>query len=325
MMNADSRWAVAILAAGKGTRMRSERSKVLHELAGRPLVDHVIDLALEIARPHDVVVVVGHEAEAVARVVGERGVSEVVQEPQLGTGDALRVALEGLRDRPTDRILVLSGDVPLLRPATLQGLVSAVDGGAAAALLTAVLDDPGSYGRVVRDADGLVLEVVEAGDADPRQLAIREVNAGVYAFDRAALIGVLAGLGTDNAQGEYYLTDVAAALRRADAKVAAVTLENPIQMQGVNTRADLARAGRVLNEMVLSDLMADGVSVRDPLSTWVDPRAEVGREVVLEPGVVVKGTCHIGEGAVIGANSVLDCAAIGAGEIIAPLTYLTGE
>lgn len=319
------RWAVAILAAGKGTRMRSETPKVLHELAGRPLVDHVIDLALGVARPQDVMVVVGHGAAEVGACVGERGVNKTLQKPQLGTGDALRVALEGLADRPTERVLVLSGDVPLLRPATLRGLISAVDEGAAAAVLTAVLDDPGSYGRVVRDTDDLVSEIVEAGDADPRQLAICEVNAGVYAFDRTALTEVLAGLGTDNAQGEYYLTDVAAALRRADAKVAAVKLDDPAQMQGVNTRADLAEAGRVLNEMVLDDLMADGVNIRDPRNTWVDPRAVIGREVVLEPGVVIKGDCRIGEGAFIGANSVLDDAAVGAGEIIPPLTYLTGE
>jgi len=325
MNDADSRWAVAILAAGKGTRMRSDQPKVLHELAGRPLIDHVIDLALGVARPQDVVVVVGHGAREVGAVAGDRGVNQVLQEPQLGTGDALRVALGGLGDRPTGRILVLSGDVPLLRPATLERLIAAVEGGVAAALLTAVLDDPGSYGRVVRDADDLVAEVIEAGDADPDQLAIREVNAGVYAFDRAALSRVLTGLGTDNAQSEYYLTDVAAELRRADAKVAAVQLDDPAQMQGVNTRADLARAGRVLNEMVVGDLMADGVSIRDPLTTWIDPRAVIGREVVIEPGVVLRGFCHVGDGARIGANCVLDHAAVGAGETVPPLTYLTGE
>lgn len=325
MKSDDSRWAVAILAAGQGTRMCSDLPKVLHPLAGRPLVDHVIDLALGIARPHDVVVVVGHQAEAVTSVVRERGVGEVVQEPQLGTGDALRVALEGLRNRPTDRILVLSGDVPLLRPETLRGLTGAVGDGIVAALLSAELDEPGTYGRVVRDADGMVREVVEARDADPKELAIREVNAGVYAFDRHPLSEALAGLETDNAQNEYYLTDVAAALRAKGLAVAAVRLEDPEEMQGVNTRADLARAGRVLNRRTLEELMASGVTLRDPATTWVDPRAKVDREVVLEPGVVLRGLCHIGAGARIGANCVLDSAAVGAGEVIPPLTYLTGE
>jgi bifunctional UDP-N-acetylglucosamine pyrophosphorylase/glucosamine-1-phosphate N-acetyltransferase len=325
MITNDSRWAVAILAAGQGTRMRSDLPKVLHRLAGRPLIDHVIDLALRIARPHDIMVVVGHGAEAVGEVVRERGVGEVLQKPQLGTGDALRVALEGLRDRPTDRILVLSGDVPLLRSETLELLTGAVVEETAAALLSAEVDDPGSYGRIVRDADGMVREVVEARDADSDQLAIREVNAGVYAFDRAALSEVLAGLGTDNAQGEYYLTDVAAALRTRGLAVVAVRLDDPDEMQGVNTRADLARAGRVLNRRVVDALMDEGVSVRDPSTTWIDPRAVVGRDVVIEPGVVLRGFCHIGERATIGANCVLDDAAVGVGECVPPLTYLTGE
>jgi len=325
MMTDVTRWAVAILAAGQGTRMRSDLPKVLHELAGRPLLDHVVDLALTVARPHDVMVVIGHGAEAVRSRARDRGVSDVVQEPQLGTGDALRVALEALSDRPVDRVLVLSGDVPLLRHTTLRALMAATDAGAAAAVLTAELDEPGAYGRVLRAADGSVAEIIEAGDAVPEQLAVREVNAGVYAFDRAAVAEAVAALDTDNVQREFYLTDVAAALRRRGAEVIGVRLDDPREMQGINTRADLARAGHVLNEMVLEDLMEVGVNLRDPATTWVDPLAEVGRETVLEPGVVLKGRCRIGEGARIGANCVLDNAAVGDGETVPPLTYLTGE
>jgi bifunctional UDP-N-acetylglucosamine pyrophosphorylase/glucosamine-1-phosphate N-acetyltransferase len=325
MSDSESRWAVAILAAGKGTRMRSEQPKVLHELAGRPLIDHVIDLALGVARPHDVVVVVGHGADEVGARVRELGVGDILQEPQLGTGDALRVALEGLEGRSADHVLVLSGDVPLLRPATLRRLMSAVTGSTCASVLTAELDDPGSYGRIDRDEQGFIRRIVEARDADPDTLAIREVNAGVYAFHRPAVTRALAGLGSDNVQGEYYLTDVAAALRDDGGQVAAVGLDDPDEMQGVNTRADLARASRVLNDMVLGDLMEDGVSIRDPLTTWIDPRARVGREVVIEPGVVVAGACRIGDRARIGANSVLVDAAVGSGEVVRPLTYLTGE
>jgi bifunctional UDP-N-acetylglucosamine pyrophosphorylase/glucosamine-1-phosphate N-acetyltransferase len=305
--------------------MKSTRPKVLHELSGRPLVDHVIDLALEVARPHDVVVVVGHGADEVGAAVRERGVGAVLQEPQLGTGDALKVALDGLAGRPTERVLVLSGDVPLLRASTLRRLMTAVENGAAAALLTAQLDQPGSYGRVVRRDDGLVRAIVEARDADADQLAIREVNAGVYAFDRQCVADAVAGLGTDNAQGEYYLTDVAEGIGVQGRKVAAVRLDDPNEMQGVNDRSDLARAERVLNELVVADLMASGVTFRDPATTWVDPAAEIGPETVIEPGVVLRGACQVGEGAYIGANSVLDSAAVGPGEIIPPLTYLTGE
>jgi bifunctional UDP-N-acetylglucosamine pyrophosphorylase/glucosamine-1-phosphate N-acetyltransferase len=320
-----ARWAVAILAAGKGTRMRSDRPKVLHELAGRPLIDHVIDLALAVARPHDVVVVVGHGADAVGELVDSRGAAAVVQEPQLGTGDALRVALAGLAGRSAERVLVLSGDVPLLRPRTLERLMAAAEDGAAAVLLTAELDDPGAYGRVIRGADGGVEAVVEARDAGPTELAIREVNAGIYAFDRAIVAAALAELGTDNSQGEVYLTDVAGALRAAGHPVAAVRLDEAVEMQGVNTRADLAEAEQALNRMVLDELMAAGVTVRDPRTTWIDPRAEIGRDTVIEPGVVLRGRCRIGDGAWVGANSVLDNAAVAAGEQVLPLTYLTGE
>lgn len=325
MNELNTRWAVAILAAGKGSRMRSELPKVMHELAGRPLLDHVIDRALDVARPQDIVVVVGHGAGEVGSSARDRGVNEVLQEPQLGTGDALRVALDGLDRRPTDHVLVLSGDVPLLRPGTLQSLMTAVSDGASAALLTAVLDTPGSYGRVLRSEDGLVCEVVEARDADQEQLAIQEVNAGIYGFDRPAVTTAVAGLNTDNAQGEYYLTDVVAALRTEGRRVAAVQLEDPEEMQGVNTRADLARAEHVLNHRVLDGLMDAGVTIRDPGTIWVDPRSEIGPEVVLEPGVVLRGYCHVAAAAVIGAGCVLDSAAVGPGEKVPPLTYLTGE
>lgn len=325
MNELNTRWSVAILAAGKGTRMRSELPKVLHELAGRPLLDHVIDRALDVARPQDVVVVVGHGAGEVGHAARDRGVGEVLQEPQLGTGDALRVALDGLGERPTEHILVLSGDVPLLRPETLKALMAAVADGASAVLLTAVLETPGSYGRVLRSPDGLVSEVVEARDADPDQLAVNEVNAGIYGFDRQAVTRAVADLNTDNAQGEYYLTDVVAALRAEGRSIAAVQLEDPEEMQGVNNRADLARAESVLNARVLDGLMDAGVTIRDPGTIWVDPRSVVGPEAVLEPGVVLRGYCHVGAGANIGAGCVLDSAAVGPGEKVPPLTYLTGE
>ena len=305
--------------------MRSVLPWVLHARAGRPLLDPLLDLALYLACPHVVGVVLGQGAGAVGVVVRARGVSEVLQEPQLGTGDALRVALDGLHERLTDRLLVLSGDVPLLQAETLRRLTGVVGGGASAALLTAELDPPGSYGRIVRRPDGSVAEIVEAGDADPDQRANREVNAGIYAFDRRQLAVAVAGLKNDNAQGEYYLTDVVAEFRARDLAVAAVRLDDPAEMQGINSRGDLAAAERVLNRRVLDHLLDAGVTVRDPDTTWVDPRAEIGRDAVLEPGVVLRGFCHVGAGARIGANCVLDDAAVGAGETVPPLTYLTGE
>lgn len=239
-------WATAVLAAGKGTRMRSRRPKVLHELAGRPLVDHVLDLAQAVTPSDRIVVVVGHGADLVRAHVLPRGVRTVLQEPQLGTGDAVRTALAAVDDQAVDGLLVLSGDVPLLQPRTVERLCERLEAGAGAALLTAILDEPGAYGRVVRAPDRSVRAIVEARDATAAELALREVNAGVYAFRLALLRRALAGLRPDNAQAEYYLTDVVAALVAGGATVGAEVLEDADEMLGVNDRTDLARLEAIL-------------------------------------------------------------------------------
>ncbi len=316
-------WSVAVLAAGKGTRMRSQQPKVLHELAGRPVIDHVLDLALATAPTDRIVVVVGHGAQEVAGHVEARGVRTTVQEPQLGTGDAVRTAVAALPPEPDGGLMVLSGDVPLLAAASLERLRARVDGGAAAALLTATLEPPGSYGRVLRDGDGAVTAIVEARDADPTALAVREVNAGVYAFRRGPIEEALARLRPDNDQAEYYLTDVVAALRGVGLTVAGVRLDDSEEMLGINTRADLATVARILNRRVLDGLMASGVTVLDPTTTWVEPGCAVAPDAVLEPGVVLRGGTRVGAGARIGAHAVLDGVEIAAGCEIPPLTLLT--
>jgi bifunctional UDP-N-acetylglucosamine pyrophosphorylase/glucosamine-1-phosphate N-acetyltransferase len=240
------RWSAVVLAAGKGTRMRSPLPKVLHRAAGQALIDHVLATARQLLPAEAITVVVGHCAEQVRGHLAGSDVHTVLQEPQLGTGHALQVALEGMGETAGDAVVVLSGDVPLLRPETVNGLRELVDGGAAAALLTARLDQPGAYGRVVRDDHGLVAAVVEAGDADAATLAVNEVNAGVYAFRTAAVHSALGGLDRDNVQGEYYLTDVVAAIRAAGQPVAALCLADASEMQGVNTVAQLAEVERVL-------------------------------------------------------------------------------
>ncbi len=314
-------WSVVILAAGQGSRLRSATPKVLHRVAGRCLVDHVLDQAATVtARPQDVTVVVGHGAAAVRTHLAARRVATVLQEPQLGTGHALQVAVTAIADLP-EALLVLSGDVPLLRPATLATLAARLDGATAAVLLTAELAAPGSYGRVVRDEVGSVVAIVEARDADSATLALREVNAGVYAFRRDPLVAALANLDTANAQREYYLTDVVAALRRAGRTVEAVVLADPDEMLGVNTRADLARVGRVLNDRILAALMTSGVTVVDPATTWVEADCRVEPDVVLEPGVVLRGCTSVGRGAVIGAHAVCEAAVVAADEVVPPLSY----
>lgn len=314
--------AVAILAAGLGTRMRSSRPKVLHELAGRPLVVHVLDLALQLAPPDLVVTVVGHGADQVAAAVAPRGVLTALQEPQLGTGDALRVALARLGERTPDVVIVLSGDVPLLRLSTLTTLADRLAGGTAAAILTARLDNPSSYGRVVRGADGSVEAVVEARDADPATLALKEVNAGVYAFRRDPLRWALGSLRADNAQGEYYLTDAVGLLHSDGLRVAAEVLDDSTEMRGVNSRADLAEVAALLNRRLVADLMASGVTVLDPATTWVEPHCRVAADVVLEAGVHLRGGCRVGSGARVGAHSVVDGVEVPAGAVVPPLTHL---
>jgi len=314
--------AVVILAAGLGTRMRSSRPKVLHELAGRPLVDHVVDLALQLAPPDLVVTVVGHGADQVVAAVAPRRVLTALQEPQLGTGDALRVALARLGEGAPDEVLVLSGDVPLLRLATLTALTGRLAGDTVAAILTARLDRPSAYGRVIRGADGCVDAVVEARDADPATLALPEVNAGVYAFRREPLRRALGRLGTDNAQGEYYLTDVVGLLRADGLRVAAQVLDDSAEMQGVNSRADLAAVAGLLNQRLVAELMASGVTVLDPATTWVEPHCRVAADVVLEAGVHLRGGCRVGAGARVGAHSVLDGVEVAEGAVVPPLTHL---
>jgi len=236
---------VVVLAAGKGTRMKSDLPKVLHEVSGRALLDCVLDLGESLTSADNIVVVVGHRADLVEDHLRGRGVRTAVQEPQLGTGDALRVAMQAA---PVgDIVVVLSGDVPLLRMVTLDRLVESVEDGAEAGLLTAVFPEPGAYGRVVRISGGGVRAIIEAKDADAETLALNEVNAGVYAFRRSSLESALASLKPDNAQGEYYLTDVIGWLTRRSLPVAATVLDDPGEMQGVNTRDDLLSVEKVLS------------------------------------------------------------------------------
>jgi len=317
-------WGVVVLAAGLGTRMRSRLPKVLHEVGGQPLVDHVLDLALGVTDAHRVVVVVGHGAEQVSARVSGRGARTVLQEPQLGTGDALRVGITGFDAAEVEALLVLSGDVPLLRPQTVTSLQAGLATGTSANILTARLDQPAAYGRVVRDDSDGVRRVVEARDADPEILALHEVNAGVYAFRMKELLQALEGLTTDNAQGEYYLTDVVEALRESGRMVGATVLADPDEMSGVNTRRDLARVASIVNSRVLELLMDEGVTVVDPTTTWVDPSCRVAPDAVLEPGVQLRGACRVGEGARVGAHAVLDDVHVEAGEVVPPLTRREG-
>lgn len=336
----DPRLAVIVLAAGQGTRMRSRRAKVLHPLAGVPLIGHVLATARELAAAH-VVTVVRHEREAVAAAVAELMPEAVVvdQDDQPGTGRAVEAGLTALPEDFEGDVVVVSGDVPLLDAATLSGLLEAHRAAAAAAtLLSAIVEDATGYGRIVRDATGAMQRIVEQKDAGPDELAIAEINSGTYVFRAGGLRTHLARVGSQNAQGEKYLTDVVALLREAGEPVEAVPVAEPWIVEGVNDRVQLARTAARLNAMIVRGWQLAGVTVQDPATTWVDRRATLAEDVELLPGTHIAGATTVARGARIGPQTtLLDCevgedavvtrsdatlAVIGAGATVGPFAYL---
>jgi bifunctional UDP-N-acetylglucosamine pyrophosphorylase/glucosamine-1-phosphate N-acetyltransferase len=303
--------AVVVLAAGEGTRMRSATPKVLHELGGRSMLGHVVAAARGLD-PEHLLVVVGHAREQVTAALTELDGSAraVVQEEQRGTGHAVRVALETLPGL-TGTVVVVPGDAPLLTTATLQQLVAHhVTSTAATTLLTAVLDDPTGYGRVVRDG-GSVRAVVEHKDADPATLEVREVAVSVYAFDVGHLATALQGLTTDNAQGEEYLTDVVGAHRQQGLTVGAVVAATAAETMGVNDRVQLAEAARHLRDRVVEGHLRNGVAVLDPATTWIDADVEIEADAVIRPGTQLHGTTVVRAGAEVGPDTTLRSTTVG--------------
>jgi len=288
-----TRLVVLVLAAGQGTRLRSKRIKLLHDVAGRPMAAHVLEAARAL-KPGRLITVVGFQAEAVQDALQDTGSEFVMQAEQRGTGHAVLQAAPLLQPEAT--LLILNGDLPTLRPDTLRKLISRHKASEAAlTLVTAELPDATGYGRVVRDSKGRVLRIVEHRDATPVERALREINCGIYCTTAAKLLPVLRKLKPDNAVGEYYLTDAVSALLARGEKVAAYVHDDPQEVLGVNTRAELARAARTLWARMAETLMEEGVTLLDPARTWVDPRARVGRDTVIWPDVVIEGRSVIGE------------------------------
>jgi bifunctional UDP-N-acetylglucosamine pyrophosphorylase/glucosamine-1-phosphate N-acetyltransferase len=295
-----ARVAAVIMAAGKGTRLKSELPKVLHEVCGRPMLAHVID-ACRAAGVADCVLVVGHGKDRVIETFADdaAGLTWVEQSPQLGTGHAVMVCREAIAQ--FDRVLILCGDGPLLREETIQALLDrhAAEGNSAT-LATAMLDDPTGYGRIWRDAGGNFRGIVEHADCTPEQREIREVNPSYYCFTVADLLPTLDQLSNDNAKGEYYLTDVFALLMQAGKRVGAITSVAPEDIYSINSRQDLARVNGVMRDRVLERLMSNGVTVVDPATTWIDGRATFGRDTVILPGVHIQGAVQVGANCRIG-------------------------
>ena len=301
--------AVIVLAAGAGTRMRSALPKVLHPIAGRPLLDHAVRAAAAL-EPAELVVVVGHGREQVSAYLSAEHpeVRQAVQTRQLGTGHAVAAALDGVGP-PPGTILVTYGDVPMLTTATLAALLTEHHRAShGVTVLTAELADPTGYGRIVRDGEGAVSGIVEQRDADADQVRIREINSGIYAFDGAALIAALPRLASQNAAGEQYLTDVVGLMRGDGRSVGTVAAPDPVETEGVNDRVQLATLARTLNDRLVRALQLSGVSVLDPASTWVHADVTVGSDTVLLPGVSLEAGTTVGSGCRIGPDTTLsDC------------------
>ena len=298
--------AVVVLAAGQGTRMRSSRPKVLHELGGRSMLGHVLAAAAPLGAAQTAVVV-GSGREQVTAHLAEVAPAAlpVVQEEQNGSGHAAAVALDAL-DAVTGPVLIVNGDAPLLTTATLDGLVGAHRvAGNTLTVLTAVVADPTGLGRIIRDDAGAVRAIVEEKDADDAQRAVREVNAGVYVGDAAAVREALTRVGSGNQQGEQYLTDVLGLLVADGAPVGGYAAPDPEDTLGCNDQRELAARRRTLNDRVLDGLMRAGVVVVDPQTTWVDVTATVAAEALLQPGTQVLGSSVVAGGAVVGPDTTL--------------------
>jgi len=292
-MASPSETHVVVLAAGQGTRMKSSLPKVLHPIAGRPMIERVLETATAV-NPSTITLIVGHKAEVLRdRLVKDQNIGFALQEPQLGTAHALQQAEPLLAGR-SGSLILLSGDVPLLSPNTLKQLLETHRGsGAAATVVTATVDRPYGYGRIVRTR-GRIARIVEERDASPTQRQIKEINSGIYAFDLPPLFDALRGIASQNAQGEFYLTDLIAIYRRRKLPVETLLVENAQEIRGINSRSELAEVSRLVRQKKNEELMAAGVTFIDPASTYVDPEAEIAADTVLHPGVVIEGRTRIG-------------------------------
>ncbi len=331
--------AVIVLAAGEGTRMKSQIPKVLHSLAGRSLLGHALAAAGELD-PQHLVVVAGHGKDQVGAEAARHapGVSVVVQERLAGTGHAVRMVTEALGVMP-GIVVVTYADMPLLRAETLAALVREhAAAGNAVTVLTARTGDPAGYGRIVRDGNGSLAEIVEEADATPAQRAIDEINSGCYAFDGALLADAVKRVATGNAQGQEYLTDVVAIMRGDGHRSGTVLAADPGEIQGVNDRVQLAAARRAYNDRLLEHWMRAGVTIIDPAATWIDADVTIGQDTEIWPGTQLEGRTVVGEGARVGPGcqlrdtTVADGAAlsyavcvqseVGPGATVGPYAYL---
>jgi bifunctional UDP-N-acetylglucosamine pyrophosphorylase / glucosamine-1-phosphate N-acetyltransferase len=301
---------VVILAAGKGTRMKSALPKVLHRVAGLPMIEHVLASASSL-RPRSTTIVIGHKAGMLERALARQpGLTFVVQEPQRGTAHALLTAEPALAGA-SGTLVLLSGDVPLLSRETLTSLVNLhVTSSAAATVITAIVDEPRGYGRIVRSGERIA-RIVEDKDATPAEREIREINSGIYAFRVAGLFDAVRSIAAENAQREYYLPDLVAIFRQRGLGVETVTVSNPDEIRGINSRGELAAVSRIVRNDKTDELMAAGVTIEDPATTYVDRDVTVGADTIIHPGVSLEGRTTVGGGCEIHSGVRIVDSAIG--------------
>ena len=309
--------AVVILAAGEGTRMKSSRSKLLHEIAGHSMLSYAVTAATTV-QPEHIIVVVGHLRDQVEAHLAEIAphVLTAVQEEQLGTGHAVQVALGQLADLSGD-VIVTMGDVPMLTGETLTALLlEHRQQDAAATVLTAKVPDPTGYGRILRDTEGLIIGIVEHRDADDAELEITEINSGIYVFDAATLRSALTELAPSNDQRELYLTDVLTVVREAGKPVGAYFIDDVWQTEGINDRIQLSRMNAEVNRRILQHWMREGVTVVDPASTWVHASVDLASDVILLPGTSLEGATSVAAGARIGPDTTLVDVEVGENAVV---------
>lgn len=313
-----------VLAAGKGTRMKTSLPKVLHTLRGRPLLDHVLDTAVSIGSDK-MIVVAGHGADSVRAVVNERSrkLRVVIQEPQLGTGHAVAQCLDLLAGFE-GTVVILSGDVPGLKAETVKDLArTRVEKGAALSVLTGHLDEPSGYGRIVRGHDGEILGIVEQKDLSTKQHTITEVNLGVYACDSSFLVQELPGISTENAQGEYYLTDLVKTAADKGFGAVSHTALDPTEALGINTLEELSGVEKMANRRYLEKLMGSGVQIMDPDQTWIEETVKIAPDTVIHPMVFLHGDTKIGAGSVIKPGAVITDSTLGERVEVRPYCVIT--
>lgn len=321
----DAGFSVLILAAGKATRFKSERSKLLHRLAGRPLGEYVLRAAFA-AGPDRVYMVVGHQAEAVRETFARPGLTFIEQREQLGTGHALIISRDELARSTADDLVVLVGDAPLVSAELLSSLAeSHRKRRAAVTIVTLQLQDPKGYGRIVRGRDRRVQRIVEEKVATPRERRIQEVSSGILCFSRAKLLAALDRLTDDNPQKEYLLTDLVEILVRGRQRAETVAVDNPQEVLGVNDRVELAAVERVLRLRKAHALMRDGVTIVNPEATYIDDAVTVGRDTVIEPGVSLLGATTVGCGCLLRPYSTISDSTLGDRVTVRPVCVISAS